>query len=247
MTLPTIYDPRIANAWPHAWSLYAHLVGWCYVGSVQHGTHGDVIDDVDLFAVVNPPCSLWPFEHWVWQHEELDVLVYSLPKYLRLLAKSNPNMLATLDPTVGLWLKQPRLRSELHNAVESRAALTAALGYAEGQYAKLEKGKYEGYMGVERKALHDRFGFDPKAAAHTIRILRFALDFADGYVVSRRPDAAELRAIKQGEWSKEQVQLEVARLRDALKVACEQSTWPAQPDSAALDRVYQRFFEGVFV
>lgn len=236
--LPTAADPRIEAHWPHPWSLLRHTKSWCYVGSVQHGTHGDVIDDVDMLLLVDTPTSLWPFEHWVLQHEELDVLVYSWAKYLRLLAKSNPNMLATLDPEVGLWVDRPQLREALLAAVQSRAALTHALGYAKGQYAKLTSGAYQGYMGKERKALVDCFGFDPKHAAHSIRILRFALDFAQGQVRARRPDAAELRGIKRGEWRLARVQAEFERLRVALEAELVASPWPAQPDLAALDDLY---------
>lgn len=238
-TLPTIDDPRIYAQWTREWPLKERLIAWCYVGSVQHGTHGEVIDDVDLFALVQPPRSLWPFEHWVLQHEELDVLVYSWAKYLRLLAKGNPNMIATLDPEVGLWGHTP-LRSELLAAVQSKGVLRHALGYAQGQYAKLLKGKYEGYMGEDRKRLFDQYGYDPKAASHAIRILRFALDFAEGTVRTRRDDAPLLREIKRGGWSVQQIGEEYRRLEHALEVALEWCDWPDHPDTDALDRIYRR-------
>jgi hypothetical protein len=240
--LPTVHDPRITQLWPHEWSLTKHLLSWGYVGSVQHGTHGEVIDDVDLLAIVFPPIVLDPFEHWVLQHEELDVLVYSLAKYLRLLAKANPNMLATLDPEVGLWVgPNAPLRERLLRAVQCKAALHHAAGYARGQFAKLLKGEYQGYMGVERKKLHDQFGFDPKSAAHTIRILRFALDFAHDHVRAKRPDAAELRVIKAGGWSLEQVTAEVRRLHEELAECALRSRWPDHADRTELDKVYYEF------
>src|SRR5689334_9450445 len=79
------------------------------MGSHSHGTylppeeaHG--IDDVDLMGFVVPPLEyhigLPRWDHWTLQHEELDVVLYSLEKAVRLLLKSNPNIVGIL------WLEE---------------------------------------------------------------------------------------------------------------------------------------------
>ena len=56
------------------------------------------MDDVDLMGFVVPPIEfhlgLPRWEHWRLQVDELDVVLYSLEKAVRLLLKSNPNISA---------------------------------------------------------------------------------------------------------------------------------------------------------
>src|SRR5204862_6986475 len=64
----------------------------------------DAIDDVDLMGFVVPPLrfhlGLPRWEHWRMQQDELDVVIYSLEKAVRLLLKSNPNIVGLL------WLRE---------------------------------------------------------------------------------------------------------------------------------------------
>jgi hypothetical protein len=59
---------------------------------------------------------------------------------------------------------------------------------------------FQGYMGADRKALVERFGYDVKMASHVIRLLHMGQDFAaTGEVqVWRTRDADLIRSIKQG-------------------------------------------------
>lgn len=120
-----------------------------YVGSHSHGTYvppsdPDAIDDVDLMGIVLPPprfvVGVDTFEHWVCQREELDIVVYSLHKFVGLLLKGNPNVLGLL------WLRPEDylLRSPLFDRLIENRALFAAksvyasfAGYASGQLQRM--------------------------------------------------------------------------------------------------------------
>lgn len=133
----------------HDFSFRDHVELLCYVGSTSHGTSiptddPNGIDDVDLMAVVLPPrryiVGLDQFEGWNQQWEELDVVVYSFHKFVRLLLKQNPNVLGTL------WLRpQDKIverfawsRLFMHRELfATKAAHGSFAGYANGQLQKM--------------------------------------------------------------------------------------------------------------
>lgn len=232
------YAERVVEAFG-AFDLEPHLVALGYVGSISHGTHGEVIDDVDLMGIVVPPprhvIGLGQWQHWVHQKDELDVVLYSAHKMVSLMLKQNPNVLGFL------WLEPEHIvhRSpwfdrlvESRDAFISKGAYKSFSGYAYSQLKKLQQGAYKGYMGEKRKALVDRFGYDPKNAAHLIRLLRMAVEFLEtGEVnVYRHEDRDELRHIKQGGWTLERIQAEADNLFAQAKSARDRSPLPEKPD-----------------
>jgi predicted nucleotidyltransferase len=89
-----------------------------------------------------------------------------------------------------------------------------------------------------RAALEEKHGFDTKHAAHLVRLLRMAHEIiGEGRVLVRRPDAAELRAIRDGAWSYEALVDYAERMDRALEPLVERSPLPHSPDRAALDRL----------
>ncbi|HET8712320.1 MAG TPA: nucleotidyltransferase domain-containing protein [Gemmatimonadales bacterium] len=95
-------DRRIADAFEaeNGFALQPHLIVLGLMGSHSHGTYippeEPEIDDVDLMGFLVPPLQyhigLPRWEHWRLQVDELDVVIYSLDKAVRLLLKSNPNI-----------------------------------------------------------------------------------------------------------------------------------------------------------
>lgn len=288
----------------HSFSFVESCVMLCYVGSTSHGTsipnadpHG--IDDVDLMAVVLPPANylvgLDDFEVWCQQWEELDVVVYSFHKFVRLLIKSNPNVLGTLwlrDEDYLVRLTPWRQLEESRHLFATRAAHGSFAGYANGQLQKMTsytpavhaellakeavleragwslqdvmdkrsvgmprngvtqeeandaanrvrylRAKYHAaYMGEKRKQLVIKHGYDTKNAAHLIRLLRMCVEFMDTGVmqVYRTHDAEQLKAIKRGEWTVEQVQTLAHELFEDARKARDWSKLPYAPDTAAI-------------
>jgi len=297
-------DPRIARAFAeeNGFALAPHLVVLGLMGSHSHGTYvppdePDAIDDVDLMGFLVPPLpyhlGLPRWEHWRYQEEELDVVIYSLDKAVRLLLKSNPNIVGLL------WLRQEEYvhRHEVFDLLRDRRAMfssqvaaDAFAGYAYdqlkrveafdlermaeyealtseirahgplaevleadaaklkhlarawgvpgetlGRFRKLHRQHFSGYMGEKRKAMVRKYQYDVKNAAHLIRLLRMGIEFLETGTlrVYRTDDADELKGIKQGGWSLDDVKAEAERLFGQIDAARSRSTLPDGPDEAA--------------
>jgi predicted nucleotidyltransferase len=215
------------------------------MGSVSHGTtepqhDPDSIDDVDLMGVIFPPAThiigLHQFEHWTCQVEELDVTIYGFQKFVRLLLKGNPNVVGLLWLPERFYVHRSRAFERLlfhRDAFSSKQMYRPFVGYGRSQLSQMKKSEYRGYMGPKRRALVDQFGYDTKFAAHLIRLLRMAEEFLEtGTLRVDRTghDADELKAIKRGEWSYEQVVNAAQELFARLERSYERSTLPDEPD-----------------
>lgn len=83
---------------------------------------------------------------------------------------------------------------------------------------ELHRGYWEwkGNRNESRSALEEKFGFDTKHAMHAVRLLRMGEEILrEGIVHVKRADAKDLLAIRNGEWSYEQL-LAFAEDKDKL-------------------------------
>lgn len=151
--LPTNIDPRIVaqfNARAPFRMEEGQLVVLARVGSHSHGTYmpptdPEAIDDVDYMGVILPPASyVIGIDHWkgtvTFQHEELDVVIYSFQKFIGLLLKANPNVLGMLwqDATMVLHTTDTWQRLVHHRHLfASLCAYDSFIGYAKSQFDKM--------------------------------------------------------------------------------------------------------------
>jgi uncharacterized protein len=224
-----------------------------YRGSIAHGMYEpnhepNSIDDKDTMAFCVPP-----IEHYMGLAEygsrgtvevkrgEWDVVIYEARKALRLLAGGNPNVLSMLWLPENLYIKitdAGQLLLDNRDAFVGRHVYKPFAGYASQQLYKMEHGAFKGYMGDKRKALVEKHGYDTKNAAHLIRLLRAGIEFLrDGEMNVQRYDAAELLAIKHGEWSLEKIKAEAERLFRRAEDAYDTSPLPARPDRERVSRL----------
>jgi predicted nucleotidyltransferase len=252
-------DDRIEKAWRYKynWSLQKCLVLACLVGSHAHGTYipnsdPSGIDDRDFVWVVVPPpqdviTTHKPFETWTFRQDELDLTVHSLAKFVHLIIDQNPNMLQNLWLPEDCYLyEHPSvfpLMQRGPDLAKSRLVYHSFIGYANGQLQRMFKAPDEkmAYMGQKRKSLLEQHGYDTKAAAHAIRLLRTGLEYIkNGNMrVCRTYDADLIKSIKQGNWSLEKVKSETDVLFDMAKTALEVSPLPEQPCKEILDQIYR--------
>jgi len=228
-----------------------HIVAAFRVGSHSHGTYipptdPNGLDDVDYMLVVAPPreyvYGLSRFSDAQIKEDHVDCVIYEWGKYVGLLLKSNPNVLGTL------WLRDQdaqwntvRLPSRIF---ASKAAYPAFIGYAKAQLHKMTHTAHQGYMGEKRKKLVEQFGYDVKNAAHLIRLLRMGTEFLrTGKMLVLRPDAEELKQIKQGQWSLETVVSTAQGLFADAEKALAESTLPPVPDRAAAETALMFTYE----
>jgi predicted nucleotidyltransferase len=232
-----------------------HAIGLFVVGSESHGTKiapaAGGVDDTDYMGIVIPPerhvLGLHEWEHWVYQPDEkgLDVVVYSLRKYIGLLLKGNPNVMGTL------WLRPEfyTMRTPALDAIvaerdifSSQQAYASFIGYAHSQLKCMTNMAFKGYMGKKRKQLVEQHGFDTKNAAHLIRLLRMGIEFIEtGKVnVYRENDREELMSIKRGEWGLAKVQMAADDLFATARRSLAQSPLPIHPDAERAERLLIR-------
>jgi uncharacterized protein len=196
------------------------------VGSGVHGIAIPGTDDHDEMGVfVEPPeCVLGlarPVPHYVFRTQpegarsgpgDVDLVLYSLRKYLRLATKGNPTALLPLYAPPDAVLVITPLGEELRAiapSVLSREAVARFLGFLRGQRDRL--------LGAGRRSdvpnrpeLVARYGYDVKYASHALRLAFQGREVLQhGRLTLPMPDAerAEVLAVKRGE---------VSRLADVL-------------------------------
>ncbi len=90
-----------------------------------------------------------------------------------------------------------------------------------------------------RKELEIKFQYDVKHAAHLVRLLRMGLEILEtGKVIVRRPDAAELLAIRNGAWTYEQVEAYAKEMDLKLNEAYKVTTLPKVVDYEKINDLY---------
>jgi predicted nucleotidyltransferase len=88
-----------------------------------------------------------------------------------------------------------------------------------------------------RAELEAKYGYDTKHAGHLIRLMRMCKEILEtGKVIVKRPDAEEIKAIRQGIWSYGELMAHSTNLDSACEKAYETSTLPKAPDYAEIDR-----------
>ena len=210
-----------------------------YRGSLAHGTHGDVLDDIDIMGVFVAPRShyfgLSSFEGVERPPTtgKYDVVLYEVRKFVRLLLKGNPNVLSLLWLNENMYL----VKTWGERLVESRHLFMGKHlyksfgGYAYSQLHKMTHGQTGGFMGAKRREKFKQFGYDCKNASHLIRLLRTGIEaLSTGEINVHRHDAQQLREIKEGLWTKGQVEREAERLRQSLDEALVSSVLSSHAD-----------------
>ncbi len=177
--------------------------------------------------------------------------MYSLRKFVGLLLKANPNVVGLLWLRPEFVLAQhPAFRPmiEHRSAFSSKRAYESFVGYAASQLNKVGLPGHRAYMGAKRKELVERYGYDCKNAAHSVRLLRMGIEFLEtGELnVYRTADADEIRAIKRGLWTLNQVKYEVDRLAGRIAVARDDPRLPAEPDTALAEKLLIEITESIW-
>lgn len=122
----------------------------------------------------------------------------------------------------------------------SKDALAAACDTLEGMHTTFFHGK----LGAKRKGLVEQFGFDVKMGAHTVRLVRMIAELLETGTLNvfRTTDAAELRAIKRGDYPLEHVRDLVAPLFARAAAARETSTLPERVDRTAANALLVQLY-----
>ena len=227
------------------------------VGSTLHGLHHGGQDDRDEMSVfVEPPeyllglarargirGGLYGFEHFVERTQpegvrsgpgDLDLVAYSLRKYVRLALKGHPTILLLLFAPEPMVLVQTDLGRELRAlapAILSRRAGRGYLGYLRGQKERLLGAR--GQKRVNRPELVDAHGYDTKYAMHAARLGYQGLELVESGGLTLpmpEPERSRVMAIRLGERSFDEAVAEIDEVEERLAEAVERTSLPPEPD-----------------
>lgn len=238
--IPSIYEDTPIDKLPAHKILIQGIMG-----SHSHGTNIPVedeagTDDIDTMSIV-----LFPTDYYLGiknyktrfqvMQGENDRTIYEVRDFVKLLLKQNPNVLSLL------WLEQDGYLDLEHNGLKlirerdifiSAQMYKTYTGYANGQFEKMHQGATDtAYMGAKRKALKQRYGYDPKNAAHLIRLLTMCAETLEtGKIQVKRPDAGLLIDIKKGRFSLDDIYTMVKRLKERNDEALAHTTLPKTPN-----------------
>lgn len=227
------------------------------MGSVAYGVSSDA-SDVDLYGFAIPPLELiFPhlageipgfgrqlkrFEQYQQHHIQsptelggkgrtYDVTVFSIVKFFQLAMENNPNMVDALftpqtcvltSTKVGNMVRESR-RLFLH-----KGSWHKFKGYAYSQKSKMYTKNPTGES--NRRADYETHGFDVKAAYHCVRLmLQVEQILIEGDLDLMR-HREQLKAIRRGEWTVDQVSLFFQEKEQSLEALYVQSPLPHSPD-----------------
>ena len=222
-----------------------------YRGSIAHSMYmpnsdPNSVDDIDLMGVF-----LFPPKNYIGllQGKETvekfigkyDMVFYEFRKFIRLLLKSNPNVLGMLWLQPNHYIYKTNIGQMLidnRDIFSSKLAYKSFTGYAYSQLKRMTHNATKGYMGEKRKELIEKYGYDCKNAAHCVRLLKMGTEFlSSGELNVFRHDASMLLEIKRGEWSLEQVKKEAKRLFNLADEAYIRSKLPERPSYEKTDEI----------
>lgn len=175
---------------------------------------------------------------------EYDLNIYPFPRYLKLCAENNPNMLDSLFTRSELHLhttEVSRILIENRKLFLSKQAKVKLMGYAHGQLNQLEN---QAKSNSEKRQEDIKFyGYDLKKAYHVIRLGLQAQQILIEQDLDISRNAEILKDIRAGNWSLQQVRDYYNDLRTILEHSYNSSTLRARTDKIEVKNIMNKCFE----
>ena len=219
-------------------------------GSELHGAKVHGTDDLDIYGIyIEPPelvLGLETMPHFVWSTagndvrngpHDVDVTLYSLKKWAALACKGNPTALHFLFAEGvlrnAIWRDVARSRS----VFLSRTFVKPFLGFADDQLKRMTGTKGRGKKG-QRPEIEGKFGYDVKAAMHTLRLLNECKELlSEGTITLPRPERDFLIRVRTGKYSMDKVVGMAQKLFSECEAAAKSSPLPERVDRSAISRL----------
>jgi len=220
-------------------------------GSALHGIKLEGTDDTDVYGVfIEKPwlvLGLDSMEHFVTSTSpqtrrnfasDVDVMCYSLRKWARLAAAGNPTLLHSLFTPAAAGESVWSTILQNRGILLARTHAKKYLGYADAQLKRMTGLGGAGQHG-QRPEIVSEFGYDTKAAMHTLRLLYEGIELMkDHWVTLPRPSVERelLLEVRRGEWPEDGVIRHANRLFKALDESAATSTLPEAVDRVAVSK-----------
>jgi len=224
-------------------------------GSELHGAKVHGTDDLDIYGVyIEPPemiLGLSSFPHFVWSTagndrrngpHDVDITLYSLKKWAGLACKGNPTALHFLfaEGVMGnaIW-KEVVARRHVFLA---RQCMNQFRGFADAQLQRMTGKRGRGKKG-QRPEIEAKFGYDVKAAMHTLRLLYECRELmSEGRITLPRPERGFLIKVRTGKFSMEKVLEKASELSQECEKAAEVSMLPEKVDRRAVSELITHWY-----
>jgi predicted nucleotidyltransferase len=230
-------------------------------GSELHGAKVHGTDDLDIYGVyIEPPelvLGLESLAHYVWSTasndrrngpNDVDVTLYSLKKWASLACKGNPTALHFLfaDGVMRSPIWKEIVANK--NVFLSPGCVKQFLGFADSQIGRMTGKKGRGKKG-QRPEIEAKYGYDVKAAMHTLRLLYECKELVSaGQITLPRPEKDLLIKVRTGKYPMQKVLAIAEKLIARCEQAAQASGLPERVDRTAVSRLvaacYQKVWEG---
>jgi len=168
-----------------------------------------------------------------YKQREAEGTIFSIVKYFRLVANNNPNMLDSLFTRPQLQTHRTKIAEMVianKKLFVSKRCWDTFVNYAYSQRKKLLTKVPEG----KRVASVEKYGYDVKFAAHSVRLLNEVEQLlVDGDMDLMRHNDM-LKSIRRGEWPKEKIIEYFDNNEKRLQLLCDQSPLPEKVDERKL-------------
>jgi predicted nucleotidyltransferase len=175
--------------------------------------------------------------------DDTDCTLYSLPKFIKLCAENNPNIIEILFANKNHIIHCNTYGEALiQNAplFVSKKVKHRFLGYANSQKQKLLFKQAEG----GRVEYYEKFGYDVKFASHLIRLLTEGLELlVDGRLSFPITHNRLVRDIKLGKFTMDQVLAKADQFEALVEEAYVKSTLPYSPNYDEISKLQMRLLE----
>jgi len=174
---------------------------------------------------------------------DVDMTLYSLPKFIKLCSQNNPNILELLfvdkNHTLVTTPYWEEIKANTHLFVSKKVQHTF-LGYAHSQKQKVLTKNPEG----NRKIYIEKFGYDVKFASHLIRLLVEGLELLNNGQL-RFPITMNryIRDVKEGKYPIEQVLTKADELESLILQSSVTSKLPYSPNYEELSKLQMNLLE----
>ena len=238
------------------------------MGSMAYGVSNDS-SDMDVYGFAIPPKhevfphfrgeipDFDPFEVKFKQYQKhhivdqqamggrgrtYDITIYSITRYFRLLADNNPNIIDSLFVPRNCILHSTPIADmirEQRKLFLHKGCWTKFKGYAYGQIHKIRTKSPIG----KRKEVVKEHGYDIKFAYHVVRLLGEVEQLMLEHDLDLTRNAEQLKAIRRGEWSIEQLESYFTNKERELEKVYLNCGLPDKPDETAVRELLMNCLE----
>lgn len=236
------------------------------MGSVAYGVSSDTSDE-DVYGFCIPPKEiLFPhlvgeipgfiekaprFEQYQQHHvkfsdiKEYDVCIYNIVKYFRLCMDCNPNMIDSLFTPLRCVKHSTKVGNMVREKREiflSKKAWHKFKGYSYSQLHKMDVKEFKG--SPKRREEVEKYGYSTKFAYHVVRLLNEVEQILTTGTIDLEQDRERLKAIRRGEWTREQVFEYFSKKEKQLEEVYNSNTsLPYKPNADAIEALLLQCLE----